>query len=69
MPCRYNRSLTLPRGAIGWSVECDRGISWSYSLFNIYAVFQYLVNTLPTVIGNCLTKINGKERTGIEMFS
>ena len=25
-------SLTHPRGAMGWSVVCDCGISWSYSL-------------------------------------
>ena len=30
--CRYYRSFTLPRGAMGWSVLCDCGISWSYSL-------------------------------------
>ena len=34
--CEYHvagyRSFTLPRGAMGWSVVCDCGISWSYSL-------------------------------------
>ena len=28
--CLY--SLPLPYGAVGWSVVCDCGISWSYSL-------------------------------------
>ena len=32
MSCRYYRSLTLPRGAMGWSVVCECGISLSYSL-------------------------------------
>ena len=32
MPCRCYRSLILHRGAVGWSVVCDCGISWSYSL-------------------------------------
>ena len=27
MSCRCYRSLTLPRGAMGWSVVCDCGIS------------------------------------------
>ena len=27
-PC----SMSLPDGAVGWSVVCDCGISWSYSL-------------------------------------
>ena len=26
------RSLTFPRGAMGWPVICDFGISWSYSI-------------------------------------
>ena len=29
-------SVSLPRGVMGWSVECDCGISWSYSLFNAF---------------------------------
>ena len=32
MSCRCYRSLTLPRGVMGWSEVCDCGISWSYSL-------------------------------------
>ena len=30
--CRCYRPLTFPRGAKGWSVVCDCGIFWSYSL-------------------------------------
>ena len=26
--------VSLPHGAMGWSVVCDCGISWSYSLFS-----------------------------------
>ena len=29
--CWYNASL-CSRGAVGWSMVCDMGISWSYSL-------------------------------------
>ena len=25
--------MCLPRGAVGWPMVCDCGISWSYSLF------------------------------------
>ena len=34
MSCRSYRYLTLPRGAMGWTVVgiYDCGISWSYSL-------------------------------------
>ena len=32
MSCRCYCSLTLPRGVMGWSVVCDYGISWLYSL-------------------------------------
>ena len=31
MSCRCCRSLTLPRGAMGWSLVCDCDISWWYS--------------------------------------
>ena len=27
MPCDSQRSVALPRGAVGWSVVCDCGIS------------------------------------------
>ena len=29
-------SVTLPYGAVGWSAVCDCGISWSYSLFDMF---------------------------------
>ena len=31
--CACLCSVSLPRGAMGWSAVCDCGISWSYSLF------------------------------------
>ena len=31
-------SKSLPHGAIGWSAECDCGISWSYSFTCSYIV-------------------------------
>ena len=36
------RSLTLLRGAMGWSVVCDCGISWSYSFTS--EVNHFLMN-------------------------
>ena len=30
--CSECRSLTFPHGAKGWSVVCDCGISWLYSV-------------------------------------
>ena len=39
MSSDFYHSLTLPHGAMCWSVVCDYGISWSYSLFGSEAVF------------------------------
>ena len=37
MECGCYRSLTLPRGVMGWYVVCDCGIFWSYSLtFSVF---------------------------------
>ena len=33
MSCGSKCSLSLPQGAVGWSIVCDCGISWSCSLF------------------------------------
>ena len=35
-------SVSLPHGAVGWSVVCNCGISWSYYLFS-EVVFVHLV--------------------------
>ena len=35
MSCYCQWYVALPRGAIGLSTVCDRGISWSYSFFLI----------------------------------
>ena len=32
LTCGCYHSLLLPHQAVGWSAECDSGISWSYSL-------------------------------------
>ena len=32
LSCSYNCYISLPHGAMGWSVVCDCGISWSYLL-------------------------------------
>ena len=37
--CRFCHSLNLPRGAVGRSVECDCGISWSYLLFSNISLY------------------------------
>ena len=35
-------SVWLPHGAVGWSVVCNCGISWSYYLFS-EVIFVHLV--------------------------
>ena len=30
--CDFHFSVTLPHDAVGWSVVCDCGMFWSYSL-------------------------------------
>ena len=40
MSCRCYRSLALPRDAVGWSVVCDCGIAWSYSLTFAHVYFK-----------------------------
>ena len=40
-----NCSLPLPRAAVGWSVVCDCGISWSYSL-----TFRLMDEKLTTIL-------------------
>ena len=37
--CGFYCSLTLPLGAVVWPVECDFGISWSYSFFLHKTIF------------------------------
>ena len=32
LSCDFWCSMSLPRGAEGWSAVCDHDISWSYSL-------------------------------------
>ena len=32
LSCGFWCSKPLPRGAVGWTVICDIGISWSYAL-------------------------------------
>ena len=34
MSCDVLCSVSLPHGAVGWSVVCCNGISWSYSLLD-----------------------------------
>ena len=44
MLCCCFCSLPLPHDAVGWSVVCDRDISWSYILvLSIYRVFSRFV--------------------------
>ena len=39
----------IPRDAFGWSVECDYGISWSYSLFCFVHVEKFLRGVFSTL--------------------
>ena len=36
MYCYYKSSVAFPRSVVGWSVACDCGITWSYSLTFFY---------------------------------
>ena len=54
MSCRRYRSLAISHGAVSWSVGCDCGISWSYSL----TCLLYLWWNCAILYGE-VSKVNG----------